>query len=171
MQLRPEKRETAYTFGLRCKDMLNLLLTKVKMSENDATKRAVKVEMRNDTILQTYLRDITQFGDIGHRVRFRNPANIEVALSHILEEENFNYFTKLPNNVNKTDFKSLKQQTPLIQSLYSNNTKSITGNNPYFASNVHLAPVPQCFRPQSSHRSLQRPQMQTVLPVSQPRSL
>ncbi|KAK9680937.1 hypothetical protein QE152_g38694 [Popillia japonica] len=33
MQMRPEKNETAYNVGIRCKNMLNLLLTKVKSSE------------------------------------------------------------------------------------------------------------------------------------------
>lgn len=89
MTMRPEKGETAYNFGIRCKNMLNLLLSKVKMTEQDADRRVIKSEIHNDTVLQTYLRGISQFGEIGHRVRFRNPNNIETAMSYVLEEKNY----------------------------------------------------------------------------------
>ncbi|KAK9752202.1 hypothetical protein QE152_g4428 [Popillia japonica] len=81
MQIRPERGETAYNFGIRCKNLLNLVLTKVKLAENNAQRRQIKIELHNDTVLQTYLRGIAHFGEIGHRVRFRNPENIETAMS------------------------------------------------------------------------------------------
>lgn len=120
MQLRPDRGESAYNFGLRCKNVLNLLLTKVKMSVTDANKRSVKVEMHKDTALQTFLRGITQFGEIGHRVRFRTPENLEKAMSLVLEEENFNYLTRQPNNVNKTEFRPIKQKIPLVTNTWRN---------------------------------------------------
>ncbi|KAK9746925.1 hypothetical protein QE152_g5732 [Popillia japonica] len=95
--MRPEKNETAYNFGIRCKNMLNLLLTKVKSSEGNINKREVKTEIHKGTVLQTYLRGIAQYGELGHRVRFRNPNDIETAMSYVLEEENFNYFIKQPS--------------------------------------------------------------------------
>ncbi|KAK9687958.1 hypothetical protein QE152_g35899 [Popillia japonica] len=110
MQIRPERGETAYNFGIRCKNLLNLVLTKVKLAENNAQRRQIKIQLHNDTVLQTYLRGIAHFGEIGHRVRFRNPENIETAMSYVLEEENFNYFVKQPSNINRTEFKPMKQQ-------------------------------------------------------------
>lgn len=112
MNLRPDRNESAYNFGMRCKSIRNLLLTKIKMTVNNAATRAVKAEIHNDTTLQTYLRGIVSMGEIGHRVRFRNPANIDEAMSFILEEENFNYFVKQPNSVNKSEFKPMRQQIP-----------------------------------------------------------
>lgn len=52
---------------------------KSKATVNAATKLHIKRELRNDTVLHTFLKGITQYGEIGHRVRFGNPKSIEIA--------------------------------------------------------------------------------------------
>ncbi|KAK9687940.1 hypothetical protein QE152_g35900 [Popillia japonica] len=48
-------------------------------------------------------------------------------MSYVLEEENFNYFVKQPSNINRTEFKPMKQHTPLNQNAF-NVQKPITQN-------------------------------------------
>ncbi|GJQ68183.1 hypothetical protein Trydic_g16828 [Trypoxylus dichotomus] len=143
MQMRPEKWETVYNFGIRCKNIPNFVLAKVKLTENDANRRQIKTELH--TVLQTYLREIAQF-DIGHRVRFRNPENIETAMSHVLEEENFNYFAKQPNSINNIEFKPMKQQAPLHQNSFSTHKPAIQNIANTNRNQRQYQPIQQHFR-------------------------
>lgn len=100
LNLRPFRSETPYNFGVRIKETLNLLLSKVKRTFTDAAKIAWKNEDYSELALQTYLRGICQISDLGHRVRFRNPYSLEIAMGYVIEEENFEYSVSRSNNLN-----------------------------------------------------------------------
>ncbi|KAK9752214.1 hypothetical protein QE152_g4416 [Popillia japonica] len=170
MQIRPERGETAYNFGIRCKNLLNLVLTKVKLAENNAQRRQIKIELHNDTVLQTYLRGIAHFGEIGHRVRFRNPENIETAMSYVLEEENFNYFVKQPiQSISKSSNTTTNSTTKTIPGISIQYTATTTQFNQY-QNQVTQQPIQQLrpyqasafntpqLRPQFSQHGQWRPQ-------------
>ncbi|KAK9680480.1 hypothetical protein QE152_g39062 [Popillia japonica] len=106
----------AVTFGnpQNQADAMNGFLLRIFQSKLEG--RALQL-VGSRKVIQSWndLKSLLQhFGEIGHRVRFRNPENIETAMSYVLEEENFNYFVKQPSNINRTEFKPMKQHTPLI---------------------------------------------------------
>jgi len=89
MALRPRRNETAYQFGVRCQDVRSLLQSRLKLKEADVTVRTVKNNLYDDLALQTFLQGLPRH--LSLPVRLRNPQNLEVAMSLVIEEENFLY--------------------------------------------------------------------------------
>lgn len=95
--LRPHKGEGSYQFGIRCQDARSLLLSRLKICEEDPNYRALKTKYYDEIALQVYLDNLPAYLDLA--VRLRNPENLEKAMSIVLEEENNNYRRNRPNTL------------------------------------------------------------------------
>lgn len=92
MNLRPDGKETPYSFGMRIQDVRSLLQTKVRLTEQDNATRIVKNRVHDNIALQTYLHGLS--GQLSLAVRVQKPATLEEAMTIVLEEENFSYAEK-----------------------------------------------------------------------------
>lgn len=110
IHVKPERGLSPYNFGNKCKDTLNLLLTKVKQTETEE-RTVLKTQMYAETALETYLKGLMHYGKLGDKVRFRNPQNLETAMAYVIEEENFLYSIGAHANLN-IDYKHQKQILP-----------------------------------------------------------
>lgn len=89
MNVRPFRSDVPMRFGTRIKDVLCLLLNKIKSIEQNQDRLRMKTEMHEATALQVFLRGLMEFGALGDRVRYQNPATLEAAMAMVIEEENF----------------------------------------------------------------------------------
>ena len=144
INIRPTKQEGAYKFGKRLKETLHLLLTQIKLRDNDANSRILKTYNYINTALQLYLQGILEIDNLtGIMVQVKQPADLEAAMSYVIEAENFNYRAGRSNDlrrVNKQDKKSnVNQRQAFIPFVYQNNQKQFTpySNSTPFDRNVN----------------------------------
>lgn len=114
MNIRPNRNETPYNFGMRIKDSLNLLCSKITLTEQDAARLDLKSKMYGETALQAYLRGLVSYGLLGDKVRYQKPDSLEKAMALVLEEENFAYSCGRTNALN-VGYTLQKQQAPVFQ--------------------------------------------------------
>lgn len=171
--IRPTKSEAAYAFGQRIKETLQLLLTQVKLRDDNANSRILKQTNYKGTALQIYLQGLLEIDHIiGIMVQVKQPADIETAMSYVIDAENFNYRAGRSNNlyrVNKTD-KNRQQihqqqrpiifQQPIPISMPSKPFNNNNFNNNNFSHSSQKPTFPFVQRNQSNFANLQFPRSQ-----------
>lgn len=95
--LKPAKNESPYQFGMKCQDARCLLLSKLKITEQDANYRILKTKYYDEIALEVFLDSLPTYLDLA--VRLRRPDTLEKAMSIVLEEENHAYRRNRPNNI------------------------------------------------------------------------
>lgn len=136
--LRPFKNESPYDFGTRCQDARSLILTKIDCSELEDAEKRLQTKNYDDLALKTFIRGLN--GHIQNNVRLRNPDTLEKAMTLVIEEENFLYYTQQNNalqvknpNTSMQNFKSIK---PNLQHSGTNNNSQfksyLQNSNPNF---------------------------------------
>lgn len=95
--LKPARNESPYQFGMKCQDARCLLLSKLKITEQDANYRKLKTKYYDEIALEVFLDGLPTYLDLA--VRLRHPDTLEKAMSVVLEEENHAYRRNRPNNI------------------------------------------------------------------------
>ena len=147
--LRAHKTESPYNFGTRVQDVRGLLLTKVKLTEENVVTLVEKIKIYDDMTLQTYLRGLSDQTRL--MVRSQQPKSLEEAMSMVIEEENFHYSLKKDNHINDhRNYKPPMKMTPSTPNIQRNFYPQFTPQNlqrnfhPQFAQTRN--PIP--FNPQ-----------------------
>lgn len=113
LNLRMDKNETPYQYGMRVQDVRSLILTKLKLEEPNAGVRLIKTQMYDEMALDTFLNTIPE--RISDKIRLRDPKTLEQAMNLIIEEENVSYYrNRLYNpNANKM-YKPVPKMQPAM---------------------------------------------------------
>lgn len=143
--LRPLKNETPYNFGMRCQETRSLVISKLNASNDTVTEKTIKIRNYNDLALKTFIRGLT--GQLQNNIRLRNPDSLEVAMSLVIEEENFMYSQNRSNTLNNQSYTHIPRMAPARQ----------TTHHPNFSQNNN-----------ANYRNFQSPHLQT--PISNNRS-
>ena len=143
INIKPNKSEGPFKFGKRIKETLQLLLTQVKLRDNEINSRLLKTANYKNTALQLYLQGILEIDNLtGIMVQVKQPADLEAAMSYVIEAENFNYRAGRSNDlrrVNKTERKTNNGTNKLFPlPIINNQPKPQYGyqkfQNPYYNS-------------------------------------
>lgn len=143
--LKPHKNESFFTFGQRIQKCRSAVASKLKSMNFTKPQCQFRMENYDELSLKTFIRGLT--GRIQDMVRLRNPNSLELAISYVLEEENFLYNQKqyLGNqssnhsNSNFNRIPALKNTQPNTQN-YSNLGQRPSYNIPrqhYIPNNQH----------------------------------
>lgn len=130
ISLCPNRNETSYNFGIRCQDARSLVLAKLNSLEGiTAEEKDIRIKSYDDLALKTYIRGLT--GNIQTNVRLRNPENLETAMSLVIEEENFLYYT---NRTNPSNFQINSRPMPRViptrnNTYHQDNQRNVTEQN------------------------------------------
>lgn len=104
ISIKPFKNETPMQLGMRIQDARSLLISKLNSSIDDDREKIIKIEHYNDFALKTFINGLPYQMQLV--VRLRQPDSLEEALSYVVEEENFKYFSTGQNqNLHHTTYK------------------------------------------------------------------
>lgn len=98
LTLTQHRNEKPLNFGERCKDMRDLILSKIAASESPEML-AYKTTMFNNITLQTFLKGVHP--EISHLLRCKSPKTLEEALQMVMEEDNYLYTRNHFININR----------------------------------------------------------------------
>lgn len=130
--MKPYKNESYVSFGQRIQKGRSAIASKLISMRLDAAERAFQIKNYDELSLKTFIRGLS--GRIQDMVRLRNPDSLELAISYVIEEENFalnqkqflNYNTKsenpnlFKNNIPKQSISSIPNVSQ--QSYYAQNS-------------------------------------------------
>lgn len=85
--MRPFKNENFISFGQRIQKCRSGIASKLKSMNITIAERALQIKNYENLALKTYIRGLT--GRVQDMVRLRAPTSLELAISYVLEEENF----------------------------------------------------------------------------------
>lgn len=140
MMLKSDSREHPYNFGMRIQDLKGILQTKLRLTIPDENTRKIKNQIYDKIALQTYLHGL--HGQLGLAVRLQKPTNLEQAMAHVIEEQNYVYGEKQMRSIQSNSlgkpnftpqasfpFRPLQNLNPLAQPTHNN-----FANTPSFVS-------------------------------------
>lgn len=175
LNLKPERNETPYQFGIRCQDVRSLLLSRIKLYEQDANTRKIKTTLYDQRALDVYLSGLQ--GNLGLAVRMQKPTTLEKAMALVIEEENFHYARNTnpssnnnynnPRNNNQThnynnqkNYLPNKRMAPAWQPNYQNFSHPVNWQHPIVRNfsrpyNQNFQPRPFLPRSESVRRQPQ----------------
>lgn len=87
MALQPSKNESFLNFGQRIQRSRSAIASKLIALNLSKEERTFQIKNYDDLSLKTFIRGLS--GRVQDMVRLRNPNSLEVAISYVLEEENF----------------------------------------------------------------------------------
>lgn len=116
LTLTQHRNEKPLEFGERCKDIRDLILSKIAAVETPAIL-GYKTIMFNDIALQTFLKGTNP--ELSRILRCKSPRTLEEALRMTIEEENYlyvrNHFTVTNNSVHKNTPRPMARPTQIIR--------------------------------------------------------
>ncbi|KAJ8912397.1 hypothetical protein NQ315_013463 [Exocentrus adspersus] len=164
-QTRPHRNERPYDFGLRLQELRAVILMKINEDEQNADIRNLQINNYNNIVKTIFITNLPP--NIQTIIRLKNPDTLESALNYVLEEEEFQNFSRLyhtNSNVSKPqpqNFKPIFHNTQNTQKpipnqnqnfnqnfKYPNLNQQFRNNNPQFPSqpiNVQPRPIIQKF--------------------------
>jgi hypothetical protein len=93
----PLKNEPPLEFGKRLQVYRSTLAQKINSQTNmDQATKIIYLRQYEQICLKTFIRGLT--GSLQCFIRLKNPENIEVAMTYVIEEENFHYSQNLFKN-------------------------------------------------------------------------
>lgn len=172
----PTRNETPYNFGMRCQDARSLLHAKLNLSNTTAEEKKFHISNYNNLALKTFIRGLPN--SVQTNVRLRKPDSLEIAMSYVIEEENFMYSTNQLNTLNTSStFRPAQRITPAKPHL--NHTHNITNprftplnysqNKPIFNNNTNTRFTQNNLNPSyNQHRMFNPPRNIPSFPTHQP---
>lgn len=122
--MRPQKTESFFSFGQRIQKCRSGIASKLKSLNLSCAERILQIKNYDDLSLKTFIRGLT--GRVQDMVRLRNPDSLEVAISYVLEEENFILSQKqssvMTHNNRPPQKQNYNNQNTHFQQKYSNQT-------------------------------------------------
>lgn len=132
--LKPNKNESFVEFGQRIQKVRSSISCKLKSQNLSLAQRQFRMENYDELSLKTFIRGLT--GRIQDMVRLRAPDTLELAISYVLEEENFMHnqrqYLGLPSNNNNSNFNRIPAPRPQPQNPQFNHNFSPRFSNPNF---------------------------------------
>lgn len=103
MILQPFRNESFSSFGQRIQKCRSSICSKLKSMNITPDEKILQLKNYDELALKTFIRGLS--GRIQDMVRLRNPDSIELAISYVLEEENF-----LLNQRQTSSFRNMAQK-------------------------------------------------------------
>nr|CAH7723682.1 unnamed protein product [Callosobruchus chinensis] len=85
--MKPHKNESFFNFGQRIQKARSAIASKLISMNLAVAERTFQIKNYDELCLKTFIRGLT--GRVQDMVRLRNPDSLELAISYVLEEENF----------------------------------------------------------------------------------
>ncbi|CAH1977945.1 unnamed protein product [Acanthoscelides obtectus] len=85
--MKPHKNESFFNFGQRIQKARSAIASKLISMDVSVAERTFQIKNYDELCLKTFIRGLT--GRVQDMVRLRNPDSLELAISYVLEEENF----------------------------------------------------------------------------------
>nr|CAH7763946.1 unnamed protein product [Callosobruchus chinensis] len=85
--MKPHKNESFFDFGQRIQKARSAIASKLISMNLAVAERTFQIKNYDELCLKTFIRGLT--GRVQDMVRLRNPDSLELAISYVLEEENF----------------------------------------------------------------------------------
>lgn len=143
MIMHPLKNEIYSNFGQRILKCRSAICSKLQSMNLPINEKMLKIKNYDELALKTFIRGLT--GRVQDMVRLRNPDTIELAMSYVLEEENF-----MLNQRQTAQYKNLPQNPmqrpsfpprPNFQNIPPNNFQNFSNQpRPNFPQNFAQAP-------------------------------
>lgn len=159
--MRPFKNESFFAFGQRIQKGRSGIASKLKSMKLRPDECTFKIKNYDELALKTFIRGLS--GRVQDMVRLRNPNSLELAISYVLEEENF----MLSQRQNQSIQNSLSNAQRNSQQKPSINHNFKSQFRPNFTRPAFASPNFAGQRPFSIQQF--RPQFQSYLSSSQQR--
>jgi hypothetical protein len=169
LMLLRQTNESPQEYYEKCQVTKSLLFSRLRITENDANVRQTKQNMYDSLTLKAFLSGLKE--PLGATIRSRSPASIEIALSHIIDEENVAYTRGQHNSLFKNPLHLNKQkhsQMPSYNAFQRPSTWTPSPARPALAwTPTQNKPMFQQPRTPQFHQP-QRPMFQRQYPPIQP---
>lgn len=141
--MRPHKNESFTAFGQRIQKSRSAISSKLKSMNFNLAQRTFRMENYDELALKTYLRGLT--GRIQDMVRLRDPDSLELAMSYVLEEENFllnqrQFLGMSSSNNHNNNHHSNRMSLPKTQPTQSYNNSRNPNSNSFSFNNKPFQP-------------------------------